>query len=225
VSGEASYLLAFTAGLFGAPHCLGMCTGLAGGFFVHQGLVRKGLPAVLYHAGRVATYVVLGVAGALLGRVLVQSGAFGKGQGLLMIAAGLVVIVLGLGLLGVLPRVRPARCRAPSRGVALSPPRPRSLVTPLLAGIGNGLVPCSLVFSVAIKASTVASPLEAAGLMLVFGLGTVPAMLGVSLLGGSLGNALRGVRLRAAGLVVVALGAWTLYEGVVFYDVMRGLGN
>jgi len=61
--------------------------------------------------------------------------------------------------------------------------------------------------------------------MLVFGLGTVPAMLGVSLLGGSLGNALRGVQLRAAGLVVAALGAWTLYEGVVFYDVMRGLGN
>jgi hypothetical protein len=225
VSGEASYLLAFTAGLFGAPHCLGMCTGLAGGLFVHQGLGRKGLPAVLYHAGRVATYVVLGVAGALLGRVLVQSGAFGKVQGVLMIAAGLVVIVLGLGLLGVLPRFQPARCRAPSRGVALSPPRPPGFVTPLLAGIGNGLVPCSLVFSVAIKASTLASPLEAAGLMLVFGLGTVPAMLGVSLLGGSLGNALRGMQLRAAGLVVTALGAWTLYEGVVFYDVMRGLGD
>ena len=224
MSGEPSYLLAFAAGLFGAPHCLGMCTGLAGGLFLHQGFTRKGLPALLYHAGRVATYVALGVAGALLGRVVVQSGAFGKGQGLLMIAAGIAVLVLGLGLLGVLPFARPARCRATS-GVAVAPPGPRGLLTPLLAGVGNGLVPCSLVFSVAIKASTLASTLEAAALMLVFGLGTVPAMLGVSLLGGFFGNAARGAQLRIAGLVVVALGVWTLYEGIVFYDVMRGLAD
>lgn len=225
MSGEASYLLAFTAGLFGAPHCLGMCTGLAGGLFVHQGLGRKGLPAVLYHAGRVATYVVLGVAGALLGRVLVQSGAFGKGQGLLMIAAGLVVTFLGLGLLGVLPFARPARCQSTPNSFAVAPPRARSLLAPLLAGIGNGLVPCSLVFSVAIKASALARPLDAAALMLAFGLGTVPAMLSVSLLGGLVGNTARGVRLRIAGLAVVALGLWTLYEGIVFYDVMRGLAD
>jgi hypothetical protein len=225
VSGEVSYLLAFTAGLFGAPHCLGMCTGLAGGLFVHQGLGRKGLPAVLYHVGRVGTYVVLGVVGALLGRVLVQSGAFGKGQGLLMIAAGIVVIVLGLGLVGLLPFARPARCRSPAGGLAVAPHDWRRRLAPLLAGIGNGLVPCSLVFSVAIKASALASPVEAGLMMLVFGLGTVPTMLGVSLLGGLLGDAARGVRLRIAGLAVVGLGLWTLYEGIVFYDVMRGLAD
>jgi sulfite exporter TauE/SafE len=225
LSGEVSYLLAFTAGLLGAPHCLGMCTGLAGGTFVHQGLAGRGLSAALYHAGRVATYVALGVAGALLGRVLVQSGAFGKGQGLLMIAAGAAVIVLGLGLAGAFPFARPARCRTTAGGVAVAPPAQRRLRTALLAGVGNGLVPCSLVFSVAIKASALASPLEAGAVMLAFGLGTVPAMLGVSLLGGALGEALRGVQLRLAGLVVVALGAWTLYQGLVFYDVMRGLAD
>jgi hypothetical protein len=225
VSGEASYLLAFTAGLLGAPHCLGMCTGLAGSVFVYQGLAGRGLGAVLYHAGRVATYVTLGVAGGLVGRVLVQSGAFGKGQGLLMIAAGVVVIGLGLGLVGALPFARPARCRVAAGSVALTPPGQRRLLAPLLAGVGNGLVPCSLVFSVAIKASALASPLEAGALMLVFGLGTVPAMLGVSLLGGAIGDAARGLRLRLAGLVVVALGAWTMYQGLVFYDVMRGLAD
>lgn len=225
MSDGASYLLAFAAGIFGAPHCLGMCTGLATSLFVHQGLARRGLPAALYHAGRVGTYVVLGVAGGLLGRVLVQSGAFGKGQGLLMIAAGLVVIALGLGLLGVLPFARPARCRPAPFGVALPTPGSRQLLAPLVAGVGNGLVPCSLVFSVAIKASALASPLEAGALMLAFGLGTVPVMLGVSVVGGSLGNALRGAQLKVAGLVVVGLGAWTLYEGAVFYDVMRGLAD
>ena len=224
MSGEIGYVLAFTTGLFGAPHCLGMCSGLAGGVFVHQGLGRRGLNAVLYHGTRVATYVALGVTGALLGGVVVQSGAFGKGQGLLMIAAGAVIVILGLGLLGLLPFARPARCRPMAQGTVAAPVR-RPLLVPLLAGLGNGLVPCSLVFSVAIKAAATASPLQAGALMLVFGLGTVPAMLGVSLLGGLLGNAARGGYLQAAGLLVVLLGAWTLYEGVVFYDVMRGLAD
>jgi sulfite exporter TauE/SafE len=201
-----------------------MCSGLAGGVFVHQGLLRRGLPAVLYHASRVATYVVLGVASALLGRVVVQSGAFGKAQGLLMIAAGAVIVILGLGLLGLLPFAQPARCR-----LAKSTNAPTAARHPLqaaaLAGLGNGLVPCSLVFSVAIRAGATANPLEAGTLMLAFGLGTVPAMLGVSLLGGALGSAARGVYLKAAGVLVVLLGAWTLYEGVVFYDVMRGLAD
>jgi len=224
VSGEFGHLLAFATGLFGAPHCLGMCTGLAGGVFVHRGLVRRGLPAVLYHGARIATYAVLGVAGALLGRVIVQSGAFGKAQGLLMIAAGAVIVILGLGLIGLLPFARPARCRpvcpAATRAVARFP-----LLAPALAGLGNGLVPCSLVFSVAIKAGATANPLEAGTLMLAFGLGTVPTMLGVSLLGGALGSTARGAYLKAAGVLVVLLGAWTLYEGVVFYDVMRGLAD
>jgi sulfite exporter TauE/SafE len=223
VTAEVSYLLAFTAGLFGAPHCIGMCSGLAGGLFVHQGLAARGLHAILYHGARVLTYVVVGVAGALLGRVIVQSGWFGKAQGLLMIGAGTAIVVLGLGLLGLVPLSQPMRCRPSPAGVA--PGKPRRFLTPVLAGIGNGLVPCSLVFSVAIKAVATASPGRAALLMLVFGLGTVPAMLGVSLLSGWLGVSARRVQVRIGGALIVALGLWTLYEGMVFYDIMRGLAD
>ena len=221
---EPGLLLAFTAGLAGAPHCLGMCTGLAGGLFLHQGLAQRGLPAAVYHGARVLTYVVLGVAGAALGQVVVQVGGFGKAQGLLLIVAGVVIVVLGLGLAGVLGAAAPARCAAasgPAVGQAVRP----GLWRFVLAGAGNGLVPCSLVFSVAIKAAATASPAQAAALMLAFGLGTVPAMLGVSLLSGTLGNRACGRVRHVAGTVVVALGLWTLYEGIVFYDVMRGLAG
>ena len=221
---EPGLLLAFTAGLAGAPHCLGMCTGLAGGLFLHQGLAQRGLPAAVYHSARVSTYVALGVAGAALGQVIVQVGGFGKAQGLLMIVAGLVIVVLGLGLAGVLGASAPARCAAVPGPASAKPGRP-DLWRYALAGVGNGLVPCSLVFSVAIKAAATASPTRASALMLAFGLGTVPAMLGVSLLSGALGNRACGRARHVAGAVVVALGLWTLYEGLVFYDVMRGLAG
>jgi hypothetical protein len=220
---ELSVALAFSAGLFGALHCLGMCSGLAGGFFAHYGLAHRGLPTLAYHAARILAYVVLGALGAFLGRVLVQTGLFGKGQGLLMIGAGLVVTLLGLGMLGLF---RPLRTRPQTpAAVPVAAPRQPSLATPIAAGIVNGLVPCSLVFSVAIKAAATADPARAALLMLAFGVGTLPMMLTVSLAGAAWGSAAHRLGRPLAGIAVVSLGLWTLYEGLIFYDVMRGLGD
>ena len=37
MNAELTLPLAFATGLFGALHCLGMCSGIAGGFFVRCG--------------------------------------------------------------------------------------------------------------------------------------------------------------------------------------------
>ena len=77
----------------------------------------------------------------------------------------------------------------------------------------------------AVKAAATADPLRAAGLMTAFGLGTLPTMGLVSLTGMMIGAKARGLFARLAGAGVVVLGLWTLYEGAVFFDIMRGLGN
>lgn len=229
MSGEIGYAMAFLTGLLGAGHCLGMCSGLAGGPAVHQGWARLG-PVIAYHSSRIAVYVVLGTLGATLGRTLVQTGAMGKFQGQLMILAGLAIIALGLGVAGLLPWASPGGCdtKAPS-GTEVQPPasnRPRlRRLAPALAGLVNGLVPCSLVFSVATRATATADPAQAALLMLCFGLGTFPVTGTVTALGGAIGLRTRVQGRRLAGGMVVALGAWTLYEGLVFYQVMRGLAD
>jgi uncharacterized protein len=227
MNGEFGYPLAFLTGLLGASHCLGMCSGLAAGPALHQGTWWRPGSLLAYHGGRIAVYVILGTLGAILGRTLVQTGALGKVQGLLMILAGLVIVGLGLRLAGLLPWLAPKRCGGGAPSVA-GPVRGASWparLAPLVAGLGNGLVPCSLVFSVATRATASADPLQAAGLMLSFGLGTVPMMGTVSALGGLAGHLSRGLALRLAGAVVVLLGVWTLYEGLVFYQVMSGLAN
>lgn len=229
MSAELTLPLAFLTGVLGALHCLGMCSGLAGGYFVRLG---SGIGAVLsYHGARILVYGVLGMAGALVGRVLVQQGIVGKGQGLLMMVAGLAIVGLGLSLLWPLPGawVRWTRQREtlPARQevkLSDSPPRPRLLLA-ALAGTFNGLVPCSLTVSIAIKGAATGDPLRAGLLMLVFGLGTLPTMALVSLTGTAIGVHAQGLFTRLAGLTVVALGLWTLYEGWVFFDIMRGLSN
>jgi sulfite exporter TauE/SafE len=103
-------------------------------------------------------------------------------------------------------------------------PKGRRLL-PLTAGLVNGLVPCSLVFSVAVKSVATADPVRSGLLMLFFGLGTLPTMLLVTTAGAVISEKARGVLIRLTGVVVILFGGWTIYEGVVFYDIMRGLAN
>jgi hypothetical protein len=229
VNPELTLPLAFLTGVLGAFHCLGMCSGLAGGYFVCRG---SGVGAVLsYHGARILVYGVLGSAGALVGRVLVQQGLLGKGQGLLMMLAGLVIVLLGLSRLRPLAgwsnrRAGPTHAPAPRREVAfgVAPPRPGHWFA-ALAGAGNGLVPCGLTVSIAIAAAATADPVRAGLLMLVFGLGTLPTMALVSLLGTAIGRYTQGRSATLAGITVVVLGLWTLYQGWIFFDIIRGLSN
>jgi sulfite exporter TauE/SafE len=225
MNAELTLIMAFATGLFGAGHCLGMCGGLAGGYFLQRGQPATLLTQLGYHASRLAVYSFLGLGGAWAGRVLAQSGLVGKGQGLMMMAAGLLILGLGLRLaLDGRPRERPAP--AQSRAVRLEQRVvSRRPWAPLLMGTLNGLVPCSLVFSVAIKAATLADPGRAALFMFVFGLGTLPMMVAVTWAGAASGARISGHFARLAGGLVVLMGLWTLYEGYLFFDIMRGLAN
>lgn len=222
---ELTLAMAFATGLFGALHCLGMCGGLAGGFFVQRQVQPRLAPQLIYHASRLFTYALLGMAGAWAGRSLAQTGLTGKAQGILMMGAGLLILVLGLRMLLARPR-RPAL--APTRGLEVRlepmtrPPRPWS---PLLFGTLNGLIPCSLVFSIALKAAATGDPGHAGLLMLAFGLGTLPMMAAVTGFGAFVGARARDFSARIAGGLVAVLGLWTLYEGYSFFDIMRGLAN
>lgn len=228
MDGEFGYALAFAAGSMGASHCLGMCGGLTAGYFAGHGWRHKLVPQISYHGMRILTYALLGAAGAALGRVLVLSGMVGKGQGIVMILAGLLIMLLGLGLSGLLPAWKRSHRGCSSlhcQVVRFEDGQTSARLLPLAAGTLNGLVPCSLVFSVAIRAIATGDPLQAGLLMFSFGLGTLPTMLLLGTAGAVISARLRGLLFRLVGPLVIAFGAWTLYEGIVFYDIMRGLAN
>ena len=229
MNAEFSYALAFATGVFGAFHCLGMCSGLAGGFFAGYGWQRSLAPFIAYHSSRILVYSLLGIIGALLGRVIVQSGIIGKGQGLLMILSGSIIVMIGLFMLRraakTTQNAEPTSCEQQQPITFFDKATTPGRLAPFIGGSLNGLVPCSLVFSVAIKAAATADPMRAGMLMLSFGAGTLPTMATVSAIGGLLSCKLKGLFAILTAVLVIALGLWTLYEGWVFYDIMRGLAN
>ena len=225
---ELDYSLAFMTGLLGSGHCVGMCGALVSGFFIKASEGGAGNAAyAAYHGARIGVYALVGVLAAVAGVALVSTGMLGTLQGVLQIVAGVVVILLGLEVMGV-TRTRLAVGFAPARWLRKAFARAASSGTVLGAGLGgvvNGLMPCAMTLAMAVKATTASGAAEGAGLMLAFGLGTLPAMLLVTVAFARLGARVRGHLLTAAAIVVIAMGLSTVYQGVSYFNVMRKLSG
>lgn len=92
--------------------------------------------------------------------------------------------------------------------------RRRTMASLCVLGMVNGLLPCGLVYGAAALAATASGAWAGMGAMALFGMGTVPVMLGLGLGGHALPTAWR---LRLSALTPVSLGV----VGVLM--VLRGL--
>ncbi len=226
-------LALFLAGLAGGvTHCAGMCApfvlaqaGALADRSAGGGMLARlsGAALLPYHLGRMLGYATLGgLAGATAGLVTQLSGLRWL-LALLLLAAALLMAAQASARLP--DRWRPARwIRLP----ALPGPGARlaGLVAPLLAaptgwrGVGLGLalsaLPCGLLYAALAGAAATGSALAGAIAMASFVAGTIPALLGVALLGrlflrrAGPGLQLAGAALFALNSLVLAGMAWRL---------------
>lgn len=183
MSEAAPWLGFLAAGLIATPHCLAMCGPLLCGFArlidTRTGVAASRLHRAAYHAGRVWTYSLLGLAvGGLGSRVAVP-----VLQGW-QVPVGIVAVALlaGLWLRGELWRGDPGRewgwlpQRIRDSRWLGSLAAARGLSARFLLGTLMGLLPCGMVYAMLIPAATMGSPAAGAAGMLLFGVGTVPAL-------------------------------------------------
>lgn len=210
-------LVAFlTLGLLGsAAHCVGMCTP-----FVFMVSRRYGLPAgahipwvaqAWYHAGRLTTYGLLGALGGALGSALQMAGALVGLQRAAALIAGCALVITGLAsLLSLSPAGGPGAYAAKLTSVLgrRMPGHPYAL------GLVLGLLPCGLIYSAVVAAMATGHALTGAAGLVLFGLGTAPALLGISL-ADALVVRRRVLLNRLAQLFVLVMGAWFVWHGVV----------
>jgi sulfite exporter TauE/SafE len=213
---EFSLLSALLAGLLGGVHCVGMCGGIVAAFsFRADGSVPPFRLHVAYNAGRVLSYTLFGaMAGALGGAVGLAK--FLPVQILLYVLAQIVMILLGLYLAGwsrsvlVFERAGGALWRHVKPAFQKLLPVatvPRALV----AGMAWGWLPCGLVYSILVSALAAGSATSGAALMLAFGLGTLPNLLGMGLFARQIQPFMQQQwGRRGAGLLVAGFGVWGL---------------
>lgn len=205
---------AFMVGLLGSVHCLGMCAPITWAMPTGDKIGQWLRNRLAYNLGRTLTYGLLGILIGLIGKGFSMAG---MQQGL-SITAG-IMLILGVLLFGM---------EAPSRG--LFKPLSRLLlkvkihIGPLIQkrglraqwslGMLNGLLPCGLVYAALLAAGSMGTVKGAMSYMLLFGLGTLPMMLGAAIFGKVIGQQFKKRLWRWAPKLVVLVGVIMILRGL-----------
>ena len=207
---------AFLAGLLGAGHCFGMCGGIAGGLGATS--ARHGAlgAALIFNGSRIASYSLLGALAAgllgLAGEVLALPAWV---HWLRWLTAALIFLIglqflFGIRALAIIERAGAklwARVAPPvQRAASLN-----SIGGRVALGLAWGLLPCGLVYTVLLTAASTGHAVSGALVMLGFGAGTLPALLGLTLWAPALASLLQDRTFRRViGAALMLLAVWSV---------------
>lgn len=206
---------ALLAGFLGSAHCFGMCAGISGLFAANASAssLRSDTPkAVAYNVGRILTYTILGALIGAVGSTFVD--AIPRLAGPVRLAGGVLIVLVGLQVAFRWRLLAPIENMGAKLWSRVAPSGSRlfpvtSLFGAIQLGLLWGLLPCGLVYSALLIAASTADTVRGALVMLMFGLGTLPAMLATGLSAARVASFASKNRV-LAGLLIIALGIATL---------------
>ncbi|KPM49163.1 sulfite exporter TauE/SafE family protein [Jiulongibacter sediminis] len=205
---------AFFMGLVGSLHCAGMCGPLTL-LLPHDQKTTKFIAGrILYNLGRIGTYALLGFAVGLIGQ---ESALFISKNALSITMGVLILLFLFLPdkwlsgfkvyqyLAGFTNKLKAGFKRNFNQNFYSGQ---------LVFGFLNGLLPCGLVYAALAGAFIQLEVLQGAAFMALFGLGTLPMMLSISLGSGWLKKHFSGQIRKVIPVTYALLAVWLIYRGV-----------
>jgi sulfite exporter TauE/SafE len=208
-------LAAFFVGLVGSLHCIGMCGPIAIALPVpNSSNLSFFTGRILYNLGRVVTYSFLGGFLGLVGSKIALAGA----QQVVSIILGVVIIIAVLlpqkykNYFAQHPIIQKlAHPLKTNIGVLFSK---GTFSAMFLIGILNGFLPCGLVYVALAGAIASGDAISGAAVMILFGLGTVPAMFAASVFGKFINIGIRTKIRKAVPVLAILLGVIFILRGM-----------
>ncbi len=209
-------------------HCIGMC----GGFIVayssskidaKSSKIRQLISHLFYSLGRITSYVLIGMLSGFLGSVV----AFSKtSMGYFYFFIGIFMILMGFSLMGKIRFLTSLESSLATNSLT------KKIFSYLIhskniysfygLGMLNGFLPCGLVYFFAVSAAASGSVLWGGVTMLIFGLSTMPALLGFGYIVGFLkGYSFREVMIKLASVIIILYGIYMSYLG--YMSIVSGL--
>lgn len=208
------YWSAFILGFLGSMHCVVMCGPIALTLKGQNNLNRFVLSRLLYNLGRVTTYALFGVVFGLMGRGIVLADY----QQLLSIFLGSMMLFMAVAIYQhyqtnkinyYLSKVSRSIRTVFGRFIKSTSP-----LSSFLVGVTNGFLPCGLVYAALIGALASGQVIAGSTYMAVFGLGTFPAMLIVSLTGHFFSKKINANVHKLSSVFVFVLGTLLILRGM-----------
>lgn len=167
---------------------MGMCGGIIGALTfslpteIRNNRARLSAYVITYNLGRVSSYTLAGAIFGTLGHELFSMLSPQYGHLVLLIPATILLVSMGLYLAGWMPRFAMLDSLGAPIWKYLQPISQRMLPvrSPLQAylfGLLWGWLPCGLVYTTLLWATSAGSTVDTALLMLAFGLGTFPVVI------------------------------------------------
>jgi len=209
-------LTSFFVGLFGSLHCIGMCGPIAIALPVpNSNNISFVSGRLLYNLGRITTYSFLGAVFGLLGSRLVISGF----QQSVSIVLGIAILIAVL----IPPRYKAKisqhkivqQITLPLKSGISDLFKQGTFSSMFLIGLLNGFLPCGLVYVALAGAIASGDAILGTAVMILFGLGTVPAMFAATIFGKFLNINIR-------RKITKAVPVFALVLGLLF--ILRGMG-
>lgn len=230
----SSLTLAFVTGLISSfGHCLGMCGGIVAIYSARQAQITNDSNVSLLtritsflplHLGRITTYTFFGAVIGLAGSLLDQAGGMMGWQGLFSVLVGIAMLLVSLSLLGVLPPIEATLLTLTNGNSPMARMRglfgKRSFLSTLTLGVLWGFLPCGLVFAMLVMAAGAQSMVGGALTMLVFGLGTVPTLVGFGIAANLIGPKLRGGLQSFAAVLLMLFAVQTVLRGLAVANII-----
>lgn len=202
-------------GLVGSLHCIGMCGPIAIALPLgNKNMFNRITGGLAYNIGRILTYGLLGAIFGLLGQGIEMAGL--QQWASILLGAALILSVIAPALFR--GKVKFEQFFFGYAGKLIGSFRKlfaiSSIPSLFLIGLLNGLLPCGLVYVAIAGAINTNDLLSGVTYMIIFGLGTIPIMLAIPLLGNLIGSAFRKKYSKVLSGFIILL-------GIVF--ILRGL--
>lgn len=206
---------ALVFGLLTGFHCIGMCGPIAVALPLKSDTrFSKFTSTTLYNLGRTITYAIMGMIFGFFGQSFAMAG-FQKWVGIIMGSVMILYVIFpaifknkfnietfGQQYTGAL-RSRLAKLFGK-----------RSYSSLFVIGLLNGLLPCGPVYAAIAAAIATGSVIYGTAFMFLFGLGTIPIMMTLSLIGHKISTSLRKKLSKLIPVTIVIIGALFILRGL-----------
>lgn len=208
-------LTSFFVGLFGSFHCIGMCGPIAIALPVPNSNNLSFVSGrLLYNLGRVATYSFLGAVFGLLGSRLVISGFQQSISIVLGVVIVIAVIIPGKYKSIISQHKMVQKISLPLKSGISNLFKQGTFSAMFLIGILNGFLPCGLVYVALAGAIASGDAISGSAVMILFGLGTIPAMLAATIFGKFINLNIRRKITKAIPVFAIILGLLFIFRGM-----------
>jgi len=202
-------------GIITSFHCVGMCGPIAIALPLHGDTkAKKLLGGILYNLGRTLTYTIMGVVFGTIGQGL---GALGFQRWVSIITGSLMIATVFF------PGIFKLDLGAKKKGFSLINQvklglrklfSTKTFASLFFIGLLNGLLPCGPLYSALIISTGTGHIIDSMMFMMMFGLGTMPLLLLVTIIGNFISINIRNKISKSLPILIFIIGALFILRGL-----------